>query len=159
MGLVSNLVKIVEAITLLFQSSLVLDDQKLTLVSLRDQIPSLLLTIKLALQAKEGNTKKLEKRKEDATELAMLKNKFEDTVELEKMKVAAKIDKAILPSLLEKENGKLTNVTEGVNMADCTIFEIGHQAELNAQHIVSTKSKAGKWPANLAKAQHDKEAT
>ena len=102
-----------------------------------------------------------EKRKEDATELTKLKNKFEDTkskkVELEQVKAAAESEKARLFYLYIKEKFQIPNVTRGIKVANSAISEVIHQAILKSQHIASKKPEAERWSTILAKARHDKE--
>ena len=86
----------------------------------------------MATQSEEENVKKLEKRKEDATELTKLKNKFKATksknVEFEQVKVPIETKMARLLSLYKKEKPKLDNVTKGIKVANLAIFEVGHPA-------------------------------
>ena len=79
-------------------------------------------------------------------------------VDLEKAKIATKAKRARLLSLFQKEETKIANIIEGMNVVDSSILEISQQDKLKAQLMASTKIEVGKWSNNLAKAHREKAA-
>ena len=61
--------------------------------------------------------------------------------------------------MVEAEETKLDNLEEGMKIVDMATFSIGNQVMQKAKLIASTKVKAGRWSALVAKAQRDKETT
>ena len=87
------------------------EDHKTVLANIKDHFPLFVSNIRSAIQVEEENTKKLETRKVNTTELTKLKTKFKAAkakkMDLEQGVVAARAEVDQLHSLVEKKKPNL----------------------------------------------------
>ena len=76
---------------------------------------------------------------------------------MEKVKENLEFEQARLQALMEKNKAKFQQATEGLNMANRAIEDIGQQAKQQAHHLAMTKPEASKKTAELRQAQRDGE--